>query len=244
VSDTGGEAKSVAALAYRDLASPSAQRLGRTVARALGVALAPVNGTLWTAEQALAWLEREVQARLAKRGVPETGVQAPSAPLLGATVLGVQTAAAEPNLSEFFAELLSAAMDAQRAGSVHPSFADLIRQLAPDDARILAALARKGGRLRLHGYASSRSGRYGMMAGYSVHRVLIGFATDAEAKVPKEAAVAFDNLRRLGLCDERLEESPKQNGTRAAYLELTAFGRRFCAACVEGAPAHFGLRGA
>lgn len=234
---------SVAAQAYRDLASPAAQRLGQTVSRALGVALAPVNGALWTAEQALAWLEREVQARFVERDVPEAAIQPPPASVLGATVLGVQAAAGEPKLSSLFAELLATAMDARRAGAVHPAFAEIIRQLLPDEARLLARIAQVGS---VH--FETRKGARRDSSLYEHERVrehLPGteLARRAGCKRPAEALAYVTNLERLGLVEERMRQvgsiAAEASGTpippNTPYLvelALTPFGQRFRTCCI------------
>lgn len=135
-SDTDG----VLGKAYDDLMHLSADEVGRAVHRAVKLTLAPVNGTLWTLEQALAWVTAAAAARLRSRGVPSERIQSPRLEILGNVVAGLQAVGGEPVLSELFANLLGTAMDSEAARSAHPAFGHIIRDLVPDEARVLTVL--------------------------------------------------------------------------------------------------------
>jgi hypothetical protein len=47
----------------------------------------------------------------------------------------------EASVRELFANLLASSMDARKSKSVHPSFVEILRQLAPAEARIISFLA-------------------------------------------------------------------------------------------------------
>lgn len=52
----------------------------------------------------------------------------------------------EPEVQQMFASLLSAAMDKERANLVHPAYVEVIRQLDPDEAKILKFMHQLGGK--------------------------------------------------------------------------------------------------
>ena len=51
---SGGAIKAV----YTDVASPAAREVGTTLGRAVRLALVPLNGALWSIEQAYDWVTR------------------------------------------------------------------------------------------------------------------------------------------------------------------------------------------
>src|SRR5689334_13361717 len=85
---------------YDDLVHPGAAEIGKTVHRAIRVALSPVNGTLWTIEQAIEWVELQATTRLGTRGVRPEDVVAPTPEVLGTILVGVQIASAGGELRD------------------------------------------------------------------------------------------------------------------------------------------------
>lgn len=122
---------------YDDLLHPSVTELGLAVHRALKIVISPANAVLWTSEQALAWLERQVTTRLSKVNHNPSSVKSPPPYLLGSCLVGTRAAGGDPTLMALFAELLTASMDPLRAHLAHPAFAEIARGLQPDDARLL-----------------------------------------------------------------------------------------------------------
>lgn len=179
----------------------------------------------------------ESAARL--RDVSPADLVAPPPKLVADAVTGLQTAAAEPDLRTMFANLLASAMFRPTAGAVHPSFARVLGELAPEDAHLLRLLtddaARAGPRVAV------------TPVGAPVTRYQFLPPASGPGTVPAVAwqpsLVSIDNLKRLGLIvddpggfalgerRERLEP-----GRRVAYIgvELTDFGRAFARACFLG----------
>jgi hypothetical protein len=134
---------------YDDLVHPAAAgvgvALGGTVTRAVKLALRPVDGMLWSFEQSLAWLEEKVAELLTSRQVPEERIVTPSVQILGQAVSGARLAGSD-ELRSLYAALLASAMDSKTARDTHPSFGEVIRQLSPDDAKLIAYASENGKR--------------------------------------------------------------------------------------------------
>ena len=121
------------------------------------------------------------------------------------------------------------ANEATSVGSVHPSFIDILRQMAPDDARLLDKLCdrcelKQNRRIRPTGDISN----------------------DMEmAKLIKHSEESFDNLVRLGLIQADYDMDDREPRIRIAgghaftaaelksWYELSEFAVRFVRACRE-----------
>jgi len=95
------------------------------------------RGALSTIDKVEDWIGDAVQQRLDARGVSGDRLQPPDRQVYWGVAVGMVAADDVPELRELFANLL-AAMDAATARDAHVSFADVIRQLSPDEARILS----------------------------------------------------------------------------------------------------------
>ena len=72
--------------------------------------------------------------------VPAENIVTPSPSVAGSTILALSYTHDEPNLREMYLNLLAAASDDRRASQVHPAFAEVIKQLAPEEARELSGV--------------------------------------------------------------------------------------------------------
>jgi hypothetical protein len=77
-----------------------------------------------------------------QQSAPGVVIEPPESILL--PVLAANSYTTDEDLRDMFATLVAAAMDPETAGLAHPSFADIIRQLTPDEARIVKGLAIRG----------------------------------------------------------------------------------------------------
>ena len=100
--------------------------------------LAPARAVVWGAERIEDWLSRDVDEKL--RRVPAERRIEPSLALAGPTVEAMRFVGDTPELREMFGNLLANAMDADTARNAHPAFVEIIKQLSPDEARILRFL--------------------------------------------------------------------------------------------------------
>jgi hypothetical protein len=118
---------------YRDLAQPATREVGEAVRRAVRITLAPVRGLLWSLEQAEEYILQEIAPLINPSEVDE--LRTPEPRLLGAVVSGIMTAS-DYELRRLYVRLLATSMG-KFGDAAHPSFADVISQITPDEARIL-----------------------------------------------------------------------------------------------------------
>src|SRR5262249_12995200 len=134
---------------YKDLAQPSAKRLGKelvpaakqlgqTAVRALNTVLAPLRGAIWGWEK----IEEIVIPELAKRVEDALHkLVTPKRTVAGPALEASRFAGGEPALREMYVNLLATSMDRDTATKAHPAFAEIIRQLTPDEARVVQFFA-------------------------------------------------------------------------------------------------------
>lgn len=184
-----------AAKAALDVAKPSVALVGDLLA---GVGRRGARGLrrrigIWDREDE-EYFASEVARRLARRSV--AAPQAPDPVVAVPALLGARLTSAE--LHGHFAELLATAMDPTTAGDAHPAFADVIRQLVPDEAKVLhllAARAPAAAVVRVSGI-ETRSER-----DYTTASVPT-LGADARCERPDRVPTYLDNIARLGLAHQ------------------------------------------
>jgi hypothetical protein len=123
---------------YKDAISPAAKELGRTLAGAIRIALSPANFIVWSFDQAAEFAAEKVREILDRRNVPPERVIPPrpetAAPIINALRIGDQDAV----LRDLYLNLLATTMDREFADQAHPAFTEIIKQLAPDEARVIS----------------------------------------------------------------------------------------------------------
>jgi len=243
-------------MVYKDVLQPAAKEVGaalETVAKTVQLALAPLKLRIWSYEQ----IEKYFLPLLAERlqTVAHERIITPDPMVAGPTIEALRYAGHKPSLRELYVNLLAASMDAETARKAHPGFVEIIRQLTPDDARILRLLASREALPLVTIRAIFKQDR-----GYievKRHFSLVGH--EAGCSHPELTAGSLDNLCRLGLAEipdgkwlskvelyEPLEKHPEvlqtvsqieKSGDKEPNIErkvfrLTDWGKQFCDACI------------
>jgi hypothetical protein len=123
---------------YKDALQPGVKKVGQaveTVAGTINVALAPLRAMVWGYEKIREYLDAALSERL--KYVPPERIVSPNPTVAGPAVEALRFAAHEPNLRELYANLIATSMDASRAQSAHPAFVEILKQLTPDEAKIV-----------------------------------------------------------------------------------------------------------
>jgi hypothetical protein len=153
-----------------------------------------------------------------------------------------------PTLPEMFAELLDVSADVHQHQSGHPAYVRLMAELAPDEARILRLFARSGPQPAVDVRTKRPFGVGSQLVAPGI--TMIGL--HAGCAEPDRVPSYLNNLFRLGFIwfsreavadvDEYqvLEAQPEVLAARQSAgsattvlrsIELTAFGKNFCALC-------------
>lgn len=194
-------AQAVAAVAkeipvYQDLAQPAVQELGRglvVVAKVVTACLAPAEGLVWGVDK----IKDFVRERVAKKleNVPPEEIQQPKPHIAVPAIEALRYTGAEESLSELYANLLATSMDRATAYRAHPGFVDMIKNMCPDEARIMRELAPGDNvpMINIRSVAKEKSGYF------VAHRHVTGLGMKAGCEHPELTATYLDNLERLGL---------------------------------------------
>lgn len=240
---------------YQDLAQPAVQEVGKglhTVAKTVHIVLAPVKVLVWGYEQLEDFLSTKVAEKLSD--TPKDEVVEPKLHVAGPALDALRFTGYEEALRELYANLLAASMDAKTASTAHPGFVEIIKQLTPDEARLLKLFStiELSPVIDVKSYSTDQQGGF-----IEVVRNFSLFGRDASCEHPHLTPSYLNNLTRLGLVEVRdkyyvtpdaykeLEEYPSiveakeqitEEGLRPEIekkmLEVTNLGKQFMKACV------------
>lgn len=260
-SEVGETAKAVAELAkavpiYQDAIQPAAKEASKSlhlVVRAVNAALTPIEGFVWGVEKIRDFVREKVASKL--DNVPPEEVQQPKAHVAVPAIEALRYTGEESDLAELYANLLATSMDKATAYRAHPSFVDMIKNMCPDEARIMKFLASGASQPLINLRMNLKEGGGFVLT----HRHLSLIGLKASCEHPPLTANYLDNLERLGLveiqktqrikADEpytEIEEYPqvkkiieelKARDTHTLEidrikLDLTDLGKQFVRTCV------------
>lgn len=183
--------------AYRDLVRPSAAEVGKTLGGAVHTILRPANLVVWTVDQVFDFAANAVREALERRRVPAQRVVEPPIEVAGPVLNALRLPQQDPSLRGMFVNVLATAMDSESASLAHPAFAQIIQQLTPDEARIIAQFSRR----HRHPLISIEA-RLGLGEGrleVFTNMTLMPFS--GECKYPGSGPAYVDNICRLGLAE-------------------------------------------
>lgn len=257
IKDTAEAVKAIveAVPIYKDLVQPTAKEIGTATARTVRAALMPLKAVVWSFEQVGEWISDAVSKRL--KDVPKERIVTPPLTVAGPAAEALRFAAGEPDLREMYANLLAKAMDSETAMTAHPAFVEILRQLTPDEAKLLQVLMEPGKLLPMVSVSRQFEGPGGS-GGVTVLRHVSMLGLEAGCANPRLTTQYIENLCRLGICEipplmgytdkniyKELESRPEIQNMKATIeaqghkaiihhemLQLTDFGRLFCSTCV------------
>ncbi len=254
-------AKAIAAITenipiYEDAVQPAAKELGRSlhlVMRAVTAALSPVEGLIWGVDKIRDFVRTKVSTKL--ENVPPEDIQQPK-PHIGVPAIdALRYTGSEPDLADLYANLLATSMDIKTAYAAHPAFVDVIKNMCPDEAKIMRFLSASFYYPLIDIKVITPADKSYIIA----HRHVSLLGIDSQCQLPPLASNYVDNLERLGLLAirsdvrmkaeepyKRIEEHPqiagiiaelrKAEGKRVEIqkfrLEVTDLGKQFIRVCV------------
>ncbi len=189
---------------YQDVAQRAAREIGaalETVAKCVHIALAPVSALVWGYEQIGDYLQTALTERL--KGVKPEDIVAPSTIVAGPALEAMRFASEGSPLREFYANLIATAMTSDNAKDAHPAFVQILRQLTPDEARIVRLFAEKQSFpvVTFASFDTVDSG--GTRLPLFAHFSILGY--EARCQYPESTPAYLDNLCRLGLLEVELD---------------------------------------
>ena len=245
---------------YLDIVQPAAQELGKalqTVAKTVHIALAPVSALVWGYDQVKEFVSTKVADRL--KNVPSENIVTPKPNVAGPVLEALRYTGHEPLLSDLYANLLAASMDKSTANGALPAFVEIIKQLTPDEAKLVGLFIHEmpfpllNVRWEYKTPTPEKTGGSDVLVNFSQLGVI------AHCEFPYMTPMYIDNLCRLGLAEipamfiftsigvyDSLETSPEvqqkkteieQNPEwKCTYerrgLRITELGKQFARICV------------
>ncbi len=252
-----GSAGNMLTEVYKDGIKPSVQAVGSIVAlpfQAIDAALSKPK--LWVAEKQYNYERTKELLAQKMKDIPQEDIVPPPNYVAVPALQQISYCYDSDELRDMYANLLTNSMNKFVQNGVHPGFVEIIKQLCPDEAKILRVFFRKNtipvvsvrGENEKHEW-------FEILSNFSD----IGFYEQCEC--PADIEKYFDNLIRLGLIEkaplyssltkegiyERVESSdivkqslesvkkvPNYNKSKIvrSYISLTSYGRAFCRTCL------------
>ncbi len=127
---------------YQDLAQPAIKEFGKglhTLSKTIHIALAPVAAMVWGYEKIKEKVNKDLETKL--ENVPKESIVPPNPRVAGPLIESLKYTAQDDKLREMYTSLLASSMNKEKRNEVHPSFVEIIRQLQPDEAKLLHELS-------------------------------------------------------------------------------------------------------
>ncbi len=240
--------KSVVPEIYKDIISPAAKEVGKglvTVGKAVNIALAPIAGLVWGYDKIEKYVKTAVEKRLKNKNPDD--IQSPPPNIAGPLLESLRFSGYQEDLRELYANLLASSMDKNIASNAHPSFVEIIKQISPDEAKILNVLPRVTRYPQICTAIQKNDKFHPQIRSNLSYKDLRREFTDVcrLAKIEHNELVNsyLDNLRRLLLLE--FEQAVGQIGLEidfnenlvvkndiTEYLSVTKLGQQFIKACV------------
>ncbi len=196
-----------------------------TIAKAVDNCLLPIAAVNFAFDKAREYYENKFQKDLeeATKDIPADNLIEPKASVAAPALQGLAFSHEEPDLKMMYLQLLSTAMDGRKAGSAHPAYAEIIRQLTSDEARLLNQVIDYGPLIPIVRLAEQRQIGIGI-----VLKSIISYShpdTGKQIDTPQVPAM-IDNWMRLGLVSVTYERRLIAKGeydwaqSRPEYIEL------------------------
>jgi len=218
---------------------------------AVRVALAPVSAMVWGYDKIADWLV-EFLAQKFSNTPPDRIIQPPLM-IAGPTIEALRFAG-DTELRDLYATLLSTSMDRERSQYAHPSFVEVLKQLTPDEAKLMEYLRTRGMWAMPAVTVLRTIGEEPHRATAEALKHFSMMPTLAKCQYPERFVTYVENLRRLALADispstlaqehfadirshpDFLYATTKQAGVaveiREEVLHLTDYGTQFVLACM------------
>lgn len=252
-------AKEIVKDVYADGGKPIVKPTGELVGlvpRAIKAALAPLEKWVLQREYNIEETKKLLEDKL--KNIPPEAIESPEAHIAVPAIQYISYCMDNAELRDMYANLLASSMNKVIKSGVHPGFVEIIKQLCPDEAKILRFMS-------THYRIPVVTLQYQTEDGGSIDAVnnFSNVGELAQCEQPLKADEYFDNLIRLGL----LRKSPrfsvltnkelykelenhsvlqswlnpemiksrgfKKSNFEEGYMELTEYGKVFCEICVS-----------
>ena len=256
-------AKTMIKEGYRDILKPSAKKTGDLLAlfpRAMWVMLGDFHLWLLQKEENLRKIGEAITEKT--KDIPDDQLVPPEPYVAIPAIQSMSYCMDSDELRDMYANLLASSMCKIKKSGVMPAFVDIIKQLCPDEAKILKFVYNSGHSRYIPAVTVklSKEGEFSFIS-LLINHSLVG--KEAGCEFPSNTTAYLDNLTRLGLitsppgayliaegfyssleeCEEvkkcmKIPQAFRDGGYNKAKIEkscyrMTSFGKCFCRSCVE-----------
>lgn len=207
-------AKEVAKKAYDDGGKPIVKPTGELVGlvpRAIKAALSPIEKWILVKEYNLAETKKLLEIKL--QNVDPELIESPEPHIAVPALQYLSYCMNNEELRNMYANLLASSMNASVKDGVHPSFVEIIKQLSPDEAKLLKALYEFSIIPVITVRYNNENGD-----GISVLKNFSNLGDLTGCEHSNDTEKYFDNLARLGLAE--LAGSQYKMASTEKYLPL------------------------
>lgn len=187
--------------------------------------------SFWRFKNQVRMLEK-TKTILDKTGVDPESVNEALTPDLVIPLIESAGESESEELSDMFASLMASAINPSTSETGHPSFAKVLSQMSPLDARVLKFVYDSVNNIVVQTNQGEEI-EY-LKKNIPVHRqfsISIEKAVTTFGVSHRQMLVVFQNLRRLGLCDQGYDALNFVN--RKEILSLTDYGKTLCQLCTQ-----------
>lgn len=247
---------------YNDLGHPVAEPTGKLaglVPRAIKAAFLPLEKWILKQEYNLKETEKILEEKL--KDVPPENIESPEPYVAVPAIQNISYCMDNDALRELYAKLLAKSMVNDQKNKVHPSYVDIIKQLSPDEAKLLNYLAKHYYSIPIPTISLRRENT--KHDGIDLYQNFSILGELAGCDNMYNTQFMFDNLCRLrilepnpkytSLTNEKLYDPLKEHPFivelkrkiqsqitdeynviefEEGYMKLTEFGKQFCQICV------------
>jgi hypothetical protein len=175
--------------------APLGKEVGEVSLKVGRMLLRPIRGLVGGLDRIGKWLGEAITKRL--KDTPEAKIVEPNPRIAVPAVQALLYSMHDKFIREMFANLLAADMDADRKDSVHPAFVELIKEMTPEDARVLTLVVERSQiRLRI----GARTSSWQLLE--------TAYTIEVEGLDWLAIGASVTNLARLGLIELREFEWP------------------------------------
>lgn len=184
---------------YDDLVSPIVSETGktlRTIPRAINALLAPFEKWMLHREYSVSETKKILELKLSNLDVLD--IVAPEAYIAVPTLQAIEYCYDSEILRNMYASLLANAMDKNKCDDVHPAYVEVIKQLTPDEVKILSELPKLGLKEPLVDIEVRRIEKKGT---FLYMNNIASLAEECGCDIPQNTPTYIGNLVRLGLVE-------------------------------------------
>ena len=128
---------------YDNVLHLALSEVGHALQGTVRVCLAPISAMVWSYDKIATYMDEAIPKYFEERKILKDKIVSPN-PAIAVPAIKVLRYANKDIIKEMFVNILGASMNIETANFVHQSFVEIIRQITPDEAKILKQISTKG----------------------------------------------------------------------------------------------------